>query len=192
MLNEIRTAFERSTFLSPKDLLSIASITRVKSVKAGDYVLKEGDVNYNINIVVKGLFRHYVVDDNGIDKTVYFSAEKDHFASPKTFLHDMPSEANIVALENSIILRFDFRAMEKLSANNIRLLKLQNKQLKKVISSNADQIKFLTVYSPELRYEHFRTTSPKLEQRIKQKYLASYLGVTPTSLSRIRRRSIKK
>lgn len=71
-------------------------------------------------------------------------------------------------------------------------MKLKNLAFKEIITSNVEQIKFLTILAPEERYVLFCKTYPKLQQRIKQKFLASYLGITPTSLSRIRARLAKK
>ena len=64
-------------------------------------------------------------------------------------------------------------------------------EYKDTILHNVEHIKFLSLLTPEERYEYFISKYPDLEQRIKQKHLASYLGVTPTFLSRLRARIVK-
>lgn len=139
-------------------------------------------------IVLKGLFRHYVINKNGEEKTLRFVSEKEQTAMMDTIFHNKPATENIIALESSVFVKFDFREIDSLVTGNFRLLKLQNLSLKKVIAENVEQIKFLTILSPEERYRYFCKKYPNLEQRIKQKHFASFLGVTPTSLSRIRAR----
>jgi CRP-like cAMP-binding protein len=188
MFEQVKEAFSQFTFLSPKDLLQLVSIAKVRTVIKDEHLLLVGDLNYNISIVVKGLFRHYVLDENGEEKTLLFVPEKKVTAMIDTLFHNNPSTENIVALENSIIVKIDYRAFEKLASNNIRLLKVQNQALKDIIVGNVEHIKLLNLLTPEERYAYFCKTYPDLEQRIKQKYFASFLGITPTSLSRIRGR----
>ncbi len=190
MFEQIKEVFSRFTVLSPKDLIQLASISKMKTVKKDDHLLMVGDLNYNISIVVKGLFRHYVTDENGTEKTLLFVPEKKVTAMIDTLFHNKPSTENIVALEDSIIVKIDFRAFEKLASNNIRLLKTQNEGLKEIIAGNVEHIKLLNLLTPEERYAYFCKTHPDLEQRIKQKHFASFLGITPTSLSRIKGRGV--
>ena len=191
MLDNIKEAFSQFPFLNPKDLLLIASSVKIKTIKKDEYLIKEGELNYQVVMVLKGLFRHYIIDKNGLDKTILFVPEKKMTGSSATYLHHHPSTENVVALEDSLVLMMDNRVFDKIAANNIRLLKMQNQALKQIISSNVDNIAFLTVYTPEERYAYFSKTYPDLEQRIKQKHLSSYLGITATSLSRIRARMLK-
>ena len=188
MFEEIKKAFSQFTFLNPKDLFQLASIAKLGTLKKDEHLLKEGELNYNIVIVLKGLLRHYVIDEKGEEKTLRFVPEKKQTAMMDTIFHKKPATENIMALEDSVFLKFDFREIDRLVSDNLRLLKIQNQSFRDVITDNVEQIKFLTVFSPEKRYQYFCKTYPNLEQRVKQKYLASFLGVTPTSLSRMRTR----
>ena len=188
MLEKLKEAFLRFTFLHGSDLLQLASIIKLKSIKKGEYFIREGEFFYQTGIVLKGLLRHYHIDKEGNEKTVLFVCEKNISASALTIFMNKPSQENVIALEDTVILKADTREFEKIAKSNIRLVKLQNEFLKEVIISDIEQIKSLTVYTPEERYQNFCKTYPRLEQRIKQKYLASYLGITPTSLSRMRAR----
>lgn len=191
MFEKIKEAFSQFTFLSPKDLIQLAVIAKLSTVKSGEHVFTQGDLSYDTVVVVKGLLRHYFIDKNGEEKTLLFVPEKKQSAMIDTIFHNKPAVENVMAVENSILLRMDIRKLDKLIADNTRLMKLQNQALKEVISGNVDQIRFLTILTPEERYTYFCKTYPDLEQRVKQKHLASYLGVTPTSLSRMRARLAK-
>ena len=188
MFDTIKESFSHFTFLSPKDLLQLASIAKFKRIKKGEHFLKVGDMNYNGAMVISGLLSYYVIDEQGNEKTLLLVAEKMNAGSMQTLFNGKPADENIIALENTLVVMMDIRKLEKLGANNIRILKLLNLSFKQVISNAADHIRFLTVLTPEQRYDYFCKTYPNLEQRVKQKYLASFLGVTPTSLSRIRAR----
>lgn len=191
MLDQLKKVFHHLTFLRPTDLIQLATIARVRSIRKGELFLQEGDLNYHVATVLKGLLRHFVREENGDEKTLRFVPEKKQTAMLETIFHNRMASENIEALEDSLLLLFDLREIDKLAASNIRLLKLQNQGYREVIAENVEHIKFLTTLSPEDRYTYFCSQYPSLEQRVKQKHLASYLGVTPTSLSRMRARMVQ-
>jgi CRP-like cAMP-binding protein len=93
-----------------------------------------------------------------------------------------------VAIEKTYVATADFRLFEKMASKSPAILKLQNKILKEVLSFTVDQAWFHMLLTPEQRYEKFLKEYPTLEQRVLQKDLASYLGITPPSLSRLKSR----
>ncbi|MGE3824517.1 MAG: Crp/Fnr family transcriptional regulator, partial [Bacteroidia bacterium] len=172
-------------------LIELASIIKEKQLEKGEHLVRVGEYNYQAVKVLKGLLCHYVLDENGIEKALLFVPEKMNSGSLQTTLYKKPADENIVALENTLILVADARELDRLAADNIRIMKMLNNSYKQVIAEAAERVKFLIAHPPEERYMHFCKTYPDLEQRVKQKDLASYLGVTPTSLSRIRARIVK-
>ena len=188
MIDKIKDLFSNYNFLGPKELLFLAANSKLCLVKKDEFIVKQGDLSYNTITVVKGLLRHFVIDENGVEKTLLFVPEKGTSAIPDTFFHQKTSSENVQAVENSVIIKFDIRLMDQAADKNIRLLKLQNRLIKRSLMDAIEHIKFLNLLTPEERYLLFCKTYPKLEQRVKQKHLASYLGITPTSLSRVRAR----
>lgn len=188
MLEKVVETFERFTFLSPKDYIQLVSICKISFVKKNEHLMLEGDFNYNVYAVLKGLLRHYHLDHDGVDRSLRFVSEKQPAGSLECIINGMAATENIEALENTILLKFDVRKFDELASNNIRLLKAQNIVLKELVSENVNHIKYLNVLTPEERYFTFKKEYPKLENRLKQKHLASYLGVTPSSLSRLKAR----
>lgn len=191
MLEEIKEAFRQFTFLSPSDLAELASVIKLKQLKKGEHLVKVGEYNYNAVKVLKGLLCHYVIDEEGTERALLFVPEKMNSGAMRTMMMGKPADENIVALEDTLMLCADIRELERTADNNIRIQKMVNRLYKQTIAEAAERVRFLVVHTPEERYLHFRKTYPKLEQRIKQKDLASYLCITDTSLSRIRARIAK-
>ena len=188
ILKMFQDIFENKKFLSPQDLISMASITKIRRIKKGEHLARSGDINYLIVIVVKGLLRHYIIDEEGNEKTMLFVTEKQNSASIETIVRDEVCTENIVAEENSILLSFDHRSAQKVASKSKGLVFLQNQRLKESLYHAVERLRHHTTLSPEERFTLFYAEFPKLGRRVKQKHLASYLGVTPTSLSRMKRR----
>ena len=191
MLEKLKEIFRDFTFLNPKDLYQLATIVKWKHVSKGDHIVKEGEYNYNVIKVINGLLSHYVIDQNGSQKTLLLVPEKMISGSLQSAISGKPADENIIALENSFLLMIDIRELEKLAYENLRILKMLDQKRKQVILEAATRIRFLIVHSPEERYLHFNKTFPNLDQRVKQKDLASFLGITESSLSRIRARIVQ-
>lgn len=192
MLDRIKEVFAQFTFLTPLDLVELASITKLKQIEKGEHLVRVGEYNYHALKVIKGLLYHYITDENGDEKALLFVPEGMNSGSLQTTMNLKPADENIIALEDTLVISVDIRELDKLAANNMRLLKMLNQSYKQIIIEAAERIKFLIAHSPEERYIQFRETYPHLEQRVRQKDLASYLGVTPTSLSRMRARIMEK
>lgn len=192
MLEKIKEVFGQFTFLNPKDLIELATITKIKTLKKGEHLVRVGEYNYNAVKVLKGLLYHYIIDEKGDEKSLLFVAEKMNSGAMQTTLMGKPADENIVALEDTIMFCADVRELERISDSNIHIQKLLNRIYTQVIAEAAERIRFLVVHTPEERYLHFQKTYPNLEKRLKQKDLASYLCVSDTSLSRIKARLAKK
>jgi len=192
MLDKVKEAFSHLPFLTPADMARIASATSVKMIEEGDHLFREGENHYQVYVVLKGLLRSYVVNHHGDEVTLLFVPEKEKAGSYNTIINDQPSAENLVALEKSVVLAIDTRKARASDPDNPRAMKSQLTVFKKLLNDAIDRLKFYTVYSPEERYQKFCNDYPKLEQRVKQKHLASYLGITPQSLSRIRARVVKR
>lgn len=180
--------FRTFPFIGIDDIKLIYSLGKLRRIKAGELVIKAGEINYNGIFVLKGLLRNYVITDEGEERTLLFCKEGEHTGSSSTIFHDKPSEEYIEAIENSVIFILNSVAAEKLASKHPKLLKLQNNILKKVLAESVERVIFFTTLSPEERFKQLCTKQPNLVKRVPQKYLASYIGVTIVSLSRIKSR----
>jgi len=191
MLEKLKQALSSYTFIGPRDIFQLVSISTFKSIKKGEHIIRMGELNYNGIFVLHGLLRSYTINEDGIERTMLFVPEKKNVGSYQTILRNQPSVENIIAIENSLAAITDFRKFEKLALSSPSLMLFQNKIMKEVLAFTVDQVWFHLVLTPEQRYLKFREQFPKLEQRVTQKDLASYLGITATSLSRLRARIAK-
>lgn len=190
-LEKIKELLKEFTFLSPRDLFELAKIIKLKHIAKGEHIVREGDLNYKTFKVIKGLLSHYIIDNKGDEKTLLFVPEKMISGSLQTSIGGKPADENIIALENSWLLMADIRELEKLANGNLKILKMLNQSYKQIVLQAATRIKFLIAHSPEERYLQFTHTYPNLENRVKQKHLASFLGITVSSLSRLKARLSK-
>lgn len=191
MIENLKQTLKNYSFLGPKEIFKLISISRFKTLKKGEYFVRAGEMNYSIVLVLKGLLRSYIINANGDERTMLFIPEKKNAASYQTVLRNKPSLENIIAMEDSWIAVADFRKFEKLIQESPSLMLYHNTIMKDVLAFTVDQVWFHLVLTPEQRYLKFREQFPKLEQRVTQKDLASYLGITATSLSRLRARMAK-
>jgi CRP-like cAMP-binding protein len=181
-------AFKRFSYLRPTDILSLFGICSFLSFKKGELLAREGEFCNHAYLIRKGIIRTYVLTESGEERTIRFAKEKDFTSCGASFLHDKPSTEYLEALEDCSVIAFDRARLDSLANENIRILRLTRDGLSGALSEAIDRIEFFTVLSPEQRYRQLLTDRPDLLMRVPQKYLASYLGVTTVSLSRIRNR----
>lgn len=184
----LKQALSSYTFLGPKDLLKLFTIIGFKFLRKGEHIVRAGEYNYNALLVLRGLLRNYIIDEEGEERTILFVPEFQNAGSSETILKGRPSVENIVALENSYLAMADLQKFDELARTNPALLFYQNRVFRELLGFTIDQSWFHLLLKPEMRYREFCRRYPELEQRVTQRDLASYLGVTPTSLSRMRAR----
>lgn len=187
-LSKIRDSFP---FLQKEDIEFLFSISELRKVQPGDVLLKEGDVNSNVHLVINGLLRSYVINSSGDERTVLISKENMRATSLNSILHNLPSEITIEAIEPSTILVINSNLFQKATSTNANLALLEKQGMRSYLVDTTERLHLLTVLSPEERFIRFRDEHPDLIQRVPQMYLASYLGVTTVSLSRIKSRIAK-
>jgi len=173
--------------LTPKEVDCINQLFRKKELKKGSFFLAEGQVCKQVGFIVKGLIRYYINHD-GEEKTYAFAQENDFVCNYESFLPQTPSTKIIQALEDCEMLLISFSDLQifyKSIAQGERFGRLVIGQV--FIQLLQDLSSFYTD-TPEYRYEKFVTEHPDLQQRISQYHIASYVGVKPQSLSRIRKR----
>ncbi len=168
----------------------ILSLKIFRSVKKGTVLLKEGQTSKESYFVLKGCIRTYYVLD-GEEKTTGFYTEMDVF-TPQCVVTKGPSEYYVSCLEDTILTVSDADMELEVNRKFPRfetLCKLMAESL--LARQQLDFDKFRTS-SPEQRYLNLMEARPDLIQRVPQHQLASYLGIQPQSLSRLRARIFEK
>ncbi|MFY0672242.1 MAG: Crp/Fnr family transcriptional regulator [Bacteroidia bacterium] len=192
MENTFLEFLKRFRYLSPKDLYNLYNIAKLKKYKAGETIVREGDFfKYTLGIS-KGLIRTYVITHEGEERTVRFAREGQYAGSSASVINNKPSFEYLEVLEDTFCIELDLVALKKLTENNIRILRLWDDGICEAFVEAIDRVQFLTTLSPEQRYRQLLKENPSLINRVQQKHLASYLGITTVSLSRIRSRVLSK
>ena len=146
------------------------------NVTKGEILQRSGELNTKVFTVESGLLRSYTIDNKGKEHIYMFAPENWIIADNCEIT--VPCDLFIDAIENSIITLTDKEVSKQNSKNNSlfnRLAVLQ-KRIIMLMSSSAVE-----------RYQHFVETYPDIIQRVPQKMIASYLGITPEALSRVRK-----
>jgi len=149
-------------------------------------ILLQGDRSTDLYFMISGLVRGYYIDEKGNDITKSFAAENDFF-STKGLLTSNPSLFNVECLEDCKCIRIPYMALVKIMEKNDTIFKIFNQYLITAMENLEIRTRDLIIKSAEERYRIFLEQYPKLEKRINQKYIASYIGIRTGSLSRIKK-----
>jgi CRP-like cAMP-binding protein len=174
--------------LPEKELNELWNISEPKTISKGDYFISEGQIPKKMAFVVKGLFRYVYVDEKGNEFTKSIIPENSFISSYSAMIQNSSSYFSIEALEESEILEIDYKNWQKIKDQNsfwnIFLLQI----IEKAFCIKEKRERELLLLDAEKRYEIFMAEFPNLENRISQQIIASYLGIQPESLSRIKRK----
>ena len=165
----------------------------IKEVKKGEVLLRNGDSCDSFFKVVKGCLRSYIVDLKGKEHIVQFAPEDWMIGDQESTFNHTPATLNIEAIEDSTITIIKFvKSEHKFADLDKELLVDINQKFQKRIFVLQKRIIQLMSATAEERYNEFKLTYPNLVKRVPQKMIASYLGITPESLSRVRKEIITK
>jgi CRP-like cAMP-binding protein len=162
-----------------------------KQIKKGEHFLSEGQVCRSLAIISAGLVRYYINDD-GNDGTYYFGREGDFVCDYESFLPQEPSNKNIQALEDTSLYIVSHDGLQQIYNELKEGERLGRLGIEHIFVNVLQQLSSFYRDSPEVRYQRFLNTYADISQRVPQYYIASYVGIKPQSLSRIRKRAIRQ
>lgn len=177
--------------LTPDEVQLICDHTIVKAFKKGTLLLKEGQISNKCYAVLKGCIREYYLID-GEEKSTAFFTEGQPVNAFTSFANQTPSKHYLECVEDCV-LTVGNESIEKEMCERIpRLADIIREEVEKEAGRNQDEFAFFMTSTPEERYLNLLKTRPDLFNRVPQHQIASYIGVKPESLSRIRRRIASK
>ena len=176
----------RLTPIPNEQFHQFAQLLRRVTLAKDEHFIIAGDIPTDFGFVTKGVFRFYYIDYNGNECVKTLCTEGEFIAAYSALLRNEPSALFIQALEESELLLINFHDYTQLQHHCwIQLSKTFAEQL--YMKKEEREREFL-LYDAETRYKRFLERYPTLERRIKHYHIASFLGITPVSLSRIRKK----
>ena len=187
-----RQSIEKFGKLSDADWELLLPYIKTKEIKRNALFCEEGKRSIDVAFVVNGTFRQYYSKD-GEDRTTYFYFTNDLMCSYVSCITGHPSLLTIQALNDTELLCFPYNEMLKLYKEN-HAWQIIGRHIAEYIAIGLEErMVSLLIQSPEERYRDLlNSNKKKIIEQIPQQYIANYLGITPVSMSRIRKRLTEK
>lgn len=173
--------------LSATDVEIIERLFKPSKLDKGEYFLKEGKVCRHIGFINKGLLRYYI-NQEGEEKTFSFGYEGCFFTDYESFIPQVPSMQNIEALEQTEILTISYPDLQLFYQSIAGAERFGRVAMEYVFIDTLQDLKSFYADEKQLRYQKFIARYPAIVNRVPQYHIASYIGIKPQSLSRIRKR----
>ena len=179
--------FSEKITLTEEEKQQVKTFFSPKKLRKKQYLLQEGDVSRYIAFVEKGTLRSYTVDEKGSEHIIQFAFEGWWISDQYSFLTGEPSTYNIDALEDSELLLLTRQSEEQLLEKLPQFEKYFRLLIQNSLISMQRRLAGSLTLSAEQRYQKLTQSCPSIPQRVPQHMMASFLGITPETLSRIRK-----
>ncbi len=174
--------------LTPEESDLFVGLMQHKLLKRKEYLLRPGEICKTESFIIKGCLRIYSIDENGTEHILLFGVEDWWIGDLFSFLTAMPTNYCIDALEDSEVLQISRQNLEILYDRVPKFERFFRIIIQNAFIAQQNRIYQNLSLTAEQRYLEFINKYPLLEQRIPQKQVASYLGITPVFLSMLRRK----
>lgn len=176
--------------LTDKEIEAIDETMTIEDLKKGTVLLKEGQTSTKAYFVLEGIIRQYYLID-GEEKTTDFFTDEQWVVSLNNINMNSPSTHYLECCTDCSVLIGNSEKGETLYATFPNLGDISRKLMGKVFAEQQAKLEDFKINTPTIRYQNLLKSRPDLFQSIPQYQIASYIGVTPESLSRIRKRILK-
>lgn len=162
----------------------------IKTFKKGEFILMEGDILHMCYFILKGCVREYYIKD-GEEKTTNFYIEQDPISPMTGNAQKTPSKYFLECLEDTIVSSSSVEQEEEMFKKFPKFESLCRVKVEEMFGEHQQRFANYMTSTPTERYLHLRETKPELLDRVPQYQLASFIGVKPETLSRIRKKISK-
>jgi CRP-like cAMP-binding protein len=174
--------------LDKKETDFFISILQVRTLKRKEFLLKPGEISRTENFINKGCLRTYTVDDNGFEHILMFAIEDWWTGDLSSFLNQSPATYYVEALEDTEVIQYTKEDLDRLFDKVPKFERFYRIALQKSLIGLHQRISQNLSLTAEQRYLNFQKKYPQLLERLSQKQIAAYLGITPIFLSMLRRK----
>lgn len=178
----------RRISLTAEESAYFISLLQARSLKAGEFLVREGEVCRYETFVTSGCLITYYTDNNGSEHIIDFSIEEWWAEDLYSFLTQTASKMNIKAIEDTCILQISKNNLELLYGKVPKFERFFRILFQNAFIAQRDQINTMLSIPAEERYLLFLEKKPYAEKRFSQKDIASYLGITPQFLSTLKKK----
>lgn len=192
MFDLLRKNIEQHICITDEEFEKLSKNFHLKKIKKKETLLREADVCMFEGFVNKGCFKIFYLDEKASEHILYFAFENWWVTDIDSFTNQIPSKLNIEAIEDSEVLLISKHDKEKLYENLPKVERLFRIMTQKThVALQSRMISSLSK-TADVRYLEFIKKYPKLEQRLSQQQIASYLGITHEFLCKIRKKIFSK
>jgi CRP-like cAMP-binding protein len=184
----LRAYINKLLELPEEDMALLISCVSARQLKKGEALLREGEICNGFYLVDKGYLRTYFNKD-GVPINLHFTFEGNYTSNLKSRKFRLPSELTIEAGEDTSVWVFNFDGMAVHLNAHPQIGKFFRRLTLSLLLALEEHSEIFKIYTPTERYHYIEKNNPKLLQRISLSQIASYLGVTRETLSRIRGRN---
>lgn len=189
MLDETTIKYYVELFdLDLGELMQLISLTREKNLREGDVYIPEGSQTRKLAYIKKGLMRTVFLKENGDEITMLLRWEDQFFSSYDSIFFNQPSRFTYQAMEDTVVLEANYDEFIDFLNAHPRFAKAKDFFLISMLAEAMERVESFVLMTPEERYLKLIKEKGDIVQRCHDKHLATWLGITPVSLSRIRKR----
>jgi CRP-like cAMP-binding protein len=186
-LDNFRNYITQFGILTTDEFDLLVSYVQEETVKKGSLFLNYNQVSRKLGWVQSGVFRYIHLSDDGIEHTKYFVSENQFISGVESFTNQTASPDAIEALTDASIFTLSYENYAKLFDAIPNWGKLVSAITQYAYTIKMKEISPLVMMDARTRYENFLATQPQVMQRVSLGTIASYLGITQQSLSRLRK-----
>lgn len=190
--NFLEEYLKQFNFFNEEDIELFSSITHVKKYEPGEKIMQEGKIHTKVHFLLSGLVRAYQIKESGEERTLWIGSTGAHLADPSSLVTGSTSHINIEVIEPVIVASFDTSKMEIIEKERPNILWFKCLSFQHLIKELYERIHFLNMLTPQERYAFLVENHSDYFQRIQQKHLASYIGVSEVHMSRLKKTAFKE